>query len=102
MVVMTHTLTAPSPATVWPCLPGCETADDHAASPPDRACAVHVGDTGGGDPSPLVVEARRDVDTGALRVEFAGQSEPTFALTPADALAFAGAVRDAALLLGAR
>lgn len=86
-------------ATAWPCLPGCESTFDHTASTPDRSCAVQVGSTLSGDPSPLSVEARRDTTTGALRVEFAGEWEPTFALTPVDALAFAESIRDAALLL---
>ncbi len=83
----------------WPCLPGCETTADHTMPRPDRSCAVQVGGTLGGDPSPLSVEARRDLDTGELRVEFAGEYDPTYALTPEDALALAGALTDAALRL---
>lgn len=86
-------------AATWPCLAGCRNAGDHTMPVPDRACAVHVGSTLCGDPSYLTVEARRDLDTGELRVEFAGERPPTFALTPEDALALAGALTDAALRL---
>lgn len=83
-------------AGTWPCLPGCINGFDHyAASSPDRACAVQIGGTLFGDPSPLSVEARRDIDTGEAWVEFAGERPPTFALSYIDAMALSASLRDA-------